>query len=83
MRESAAKSVDAKFADVKDVEADPDSLANAPRVHLTGKRYLPVVEMLRNYWLPGESLFATALKCVHPRIKGGRIQSVSTSTRAC
>lgn len=76
MREPAAKSVDAKFADVKDVEADPDSLANAPRVHLTGKRYLPVVEMLRNYWLPGESLFATALKCVHPRIKGGRIQSV-------
>jgi hypothetical protein len=45
------------------VEADPDSLANAPRVHLTGKRYLPVVEMLRNYWLPGESLPPCTIAC--------------------
>lgn len=43
-----------KSIESKDLEADVDSLANAPRVHLTGKRYWPVLEMLRFHWLPGK-----------------------------
>lgn len=37
-------------------DASGASSSNLPRVHITGKRYWPVLEMLRFHWLPGEHL---------------------------
>lgn len=37
-------------------DASMASSSNLPRVHITGKRYWPVLEMLRFHWLPGEQL---------------------------
>jgi hypothetical protein len=53
VKEPAIKSADCVTAKGVDIEGHPDSLANAPRVRLTGKKFYPVLEMLRFHWLPG------------------------------
>jgi hypothetical protein len=53
VKEPTIKSADLTTAKDIDIEGNPDSLANVPRVRLTGKKFYPVLEMLRFHWLPG------------------------------
>lgn len=57
--EPPVKSVDAPLKAKGDLDVNieaghvfsEDSLSNQPRVHITGKKYWPVMEMLRYHWL--------------------------------
>jgi hypothetical protein len=59
-----------------DEAATDSSAANMPAVQLTGKRFFPVVQMLRFYWLPvllqwtWEFWFAAAFYCYISYIPG-------------